>query len=117
MSGPVSKYSRNLFCTGQLDANGNLFISERVPFRFIELDDTTEYTANAGDTWASLAFAYYGSIEDAASLLWNVIPDFQPVPIVDPTINIVPGAIIYIPSLQTVETLIFAESRRKDFQS
>lgn len=117
MAGPTSPYSRDLFTTGQTDAEGDFFLSERVPYRYVELDDTIEYIAGAGDTWWSLAAKFYGAIPNAANLLWFAIADFQPVPVVDPTIAIVPGTTLYIPSLQTVETDIFNESRRPDFQA
>jgi hypothetical protein len=115
MAGPTSRYSRDYFCTGQLDADGMFFLSERVPFRYQPFDDTIERIAVAGDTWWSLAFLYYGAIPNAANLLWYVIADFQPVPVVDPTIAIVPGTTVYVPSLQTLLSDICSEQRRKDF--
>ncbi len=117
MAGPTSRLSRSYLCTGQLDADGNLFLSERVPFRYVDRDDTIEHVAVAGDTWWSLADLFYGSVPDAASLLWYVIPDFQPAPVVDPTIAIVPGTILYVPSLQTVLTEVVSEGRRSDFMA
>lgn len=115
--GPISRYSRNYFCTAQPDAAGNLFLSEPVPFRYVERDDTIQHRAVAGDTWWSLAYQYYGSIPEAANLLWHVIMDFQPVGVVDPTIALTPGTIIYVPSLQTLQTEVFGEDRRKDYQA
>ena len=118
MSGPNSRYSRNLFCTAQLDAAGVLFLSERVPFRYVDRPDTIVRRAVAGDTWWSLADLFYGGdVQDAAALLWFCVADFQPVPVVDPTIAIVPGSLLYIPSLRTVETEIFSDNRRPSFRS
>ena len=115
--GPTSPLARSFFCTAQQDADANWFLSDRVPFRFVEREDTVAHTASAGDTWWSLAGRYYAGVPDAASLLWYVIADFQPAPVVDPTIAILPGTIVYVPSLQTVLMEIVSEARRDDFQA
>ncbi len=117
MSGPSSRYSRDLFCTGQLDAAGNLFLSEREPFRYVDRPDNVEHVASAGDTWASLADRYFPDVPDAASLLWGAVADFQPVPAVDPTVAIVPGSTVYVFSRQTLETEVFNEARRADHRA
>jgi hypothetical protein len=115
--GPTSRFSRYYLCTGQLDANGFLFLSEPVPFRYVDRPDNIEHTANAGDTWWGLAAQFYPDIPDAANLCWGYIADFQPVPVVDPTLAIVPGTTIYIPSYQTLLQEIVSESRRPSFSA
>jgi nucleoid-associated protein YgaU len=62
-----------------------------------------------GDTLWNLALRYYSSIEGAASLWW-IIADFQPEPINDPTVALVPGSWLVIPSIGTVQEWLMANT-------
>lgn len=91
------------FATPQLvDATGNLYLADRVPFRYVQRDDNILHTATVGDTWWGMAEHYYADISDRACGLWWVICDFQTPPVVDPTRTIAPGIQIIIPSASTV---------------
>jgi nucleoid-associated protein YgaU len=109
---PPRRYSRYSFCNTVADSDGKLFMTERVPFRYRPLQDTTQYTAQEGDTLYALAAREYAGIPRPAGLWW-VIADFQPEPIFDPTIRLAAGQVIYIPSLRTVQELVF-DRKRKD---
>jgi hypothetical protein len=102
--------SRYQFCTGLADSSGRLFLSEREPFRFQELDDNIQHQVTGGESLWALAAKYYGDLPDPDQLWW-IIADFQPDPILDPTIALLAGQTLLIPSVRTVRELIFSEAR------
>lgn len=108
---PPRVNSRHQLCTAFQDENGRLFLEDREPFRFSVKVDTIEHTVREGDTLFSLSAYYYSAIKRPAGLWW-VIADFQVPPIVDPTIQLRPGQLLYIPSLRVVQEDIFSERRR-----
>lgn len=108
---PPRRLSRHTFTIGRTDAEGRFYLSDRKPFRFRKLDDTTLHTVKLGDSLYTLAGRYYAPTP-GASRLWWVIADFQPDPIHDPTLDLVEGSVLFVPSLRTVTELIFSETRR-----
>ncbi len=78
--------------------DGYKITDDYVPTRFTVRNDTILHLAGEGDTWYHLAQKYYNDISERPSGLWWVICDFQPQPIVDPTLKVRIGNIIYIPS-------------------
>lgn len=88
-------------------------LDEREPFRFRELPDNRLHRAREGDTLSTLAARFFPNFTRPAGLWW-IIADFQPSPILDPTIRLRPGALIVIPSERTVREDIFSEERRRD---
>lgn len=110
--------SRYWFSAGLLDEDGALYLTEPDPYPYRVLSDTIEHVAVDGDTWWGLAGKYYAEIDlhHASELYW-VICDFQPTPIVDPTIAIEAGTTIYIPSPRTVKEEIFNELRSVEFEA
>ena len=98
--------SRYMFCEALRDAAGNLYLTERTPYRFQDVSDNRFHTVMLGETFHQLAEQYFPSIPDAASLWW-IIPDFQPTPIHDPTLALVPGTVLVIPSERLVQEEIF----------
>jgi len=91
--------------------NGLTLRDEYVPYRYEVNDDNIIHTAAEGDTWWNLAFRYYHHISENASRLWWVICDFQPQPVVDPTVAIAPGRIIIVPPPIVVATEILGVGR------
>jgi hypothetical protein len=89
-----------------------LVLTERKPFRFKEYPDNIPHVVTAGDSIFTLAERYFSPIPNAAMKYW-AIADFQPDPIHDPTIALIPGSTIIIPPLRVVLTELFAESRRE----
>lgn len=90
-----SRYSTVEQFTDRLE---NLVLAERVPFRYEPRDDNIVHTSGEGDSWFHLAQQYYVDISNRACGLWWIICDFQPQPIVDPTIKLSPGQQIIIPA-------------------
>lgn len=111
MSGP-RLYSRHSYCERLRDKQGRLYLSDRTPFRYQALADNRTHLVRQGDTLQTLADRYFGALVGAAQLWW-VIADFQPNGgIHDPTIDLAPGTTLVIPSMVTLQTLIFSEARR-----
>ena len=108
---PPRLNSRHTFTTAQYDDDGNLFLSERVPFRFVDLTDNRTHLVAQGDTLFSLAGRYYAGLPRPSGFWW-VIADFQPDPIFDPTIELAAGSTIVIPSARTLLESILSEARR-----
>jgi hypothetical protein len=88
-------------------------LASREPFRFRELTDNRIVRAKEGDTVFTLAARHFAGMPRPAGLWW-VICDFQPQPIIDPTVRLRPGALVVIPSARTVQEQIFAEGRRRE---
>jgi hypothetical protein len=107
------RYSRYSFTTAQQDKDGNLFLSSRVPFRYQNLPDNRVHIIAEGDTVFRLAHRYFLPLDEAPTL-WDVICDFQPDPIIDPTLKLRPGRALFIPSVRTVIEVIYNENRRSD---
>ena len=82
------------------------------PFRFRDEKDNRFHTAVEGDTWWGLAWRFFPSFPNK-SLLWPLLCEFQPEPVVDPTIAIRPGQQIVIPSERLVRTQAFNRERRR----
>jgi hypothetical protein len=111
---PPRKNSRYSFTTARTDTvTGKLFLSPRDPFLYRELPDNIVHTVTEGDTWQLLAARYYASLgrlpKYSAALLYWVIQDFQPGgPVHDPTIRLVPGQTLVLPSVNVTSTQILA---------
>lgn len=109
---PPQLYSRYQYCSSFADpVTGKLMLSDREPYRFAPFPDNVQHQVQGGDTLPRLAARYFAPLPDAAQLWW-IIADFQEDPIFDPTILLEVGRVLAIPSLQTVLTEIFDESRR-----
>ncbi len=111
MAGPGAS-SRYLFTTGVVEGETR-FLTDRVPFRYRDIADNRIHIARAGDSWDSLAGRYFAEMPRACGFWW-AIADFQPEPVVDPTIAIQPGARVVIPSTRVLTTVILGERRRRE---
>jgi hypothetical protein len=111
---PPRRFSRHSYTLGiKEDGSDALELTDREPFPYRDLSDNRQHVVQKGETLFTLAGAYFRPMERAAGLWW-VIADFQPDPIIDPTIELTPGAVLYIPSLRVVEELIFDDARRDE---
>lgn len=104
--------SRHSFTLGVLDEQDRRFLSEREPYRFREHTDTRVHVVAQGDTLASLAGRYFAPLPRACGFWW-VLADFQPDPIVDPTLELDLGRSIFVPSLRVLTDVILSEQRRR----
>lgn len=113
---PPGPLSRHLLCVGVTRfSDGLSFLLDREPIRFVNRGDTKRITAQRGDTWYGLAAEYLKPIPNAEQLFWAIC-DFQPTPVIDPTVDPVPGAIIYVPSADFIIANYFTDSRRDQDQ-
>ncbi len=108
---PPRVNSRYQYTIGLTDAEGRLFLSDRVKFLFKRFDDNRSHVVRDGDTLQNLAAFYFQGFKRPAGLWW-IIADFQLDPIFDPTITLEVGSVIVVPSMRTVQTQIFSERRR-----
>jgi hypothetical protein len=107
---PPRRLSRYTFTEATADL-GPLRLTEREPFGYRPLaDNRTHLIAESESLW-TLAARYFAPFERPAGLWW-VIADFQPDPILDPTRRLPVGGTLIIPSVRTVQELIFSDARR-----
>lgn len=105
--------SRHGFCLGVRDGGGALQLTDREPYRFRTHADNHVHIAVQGDTLWTLAGRYFAPLPRACGYWW-AIADFQPDPVVDPTLELEPGRRIFIPSLRVLTDVILGESGRKE---
>jgi hypothetical protein len=105
---PLSRYRYN---RSYADAAGRPYLDEREPFRYRAQPDNVHHTAQEGDTWWGLAQRYFPTFERASGLWWALC-EFQPQPVVDPTVVIPAGAVVVIPSARLVRLELFSDGQR-----
>ena len=110
---PPRRYSRYTFCQALLDDDERLFLSDREPYRFRALPDNRQHVVKEGETLFSLAGRYFAPLPRPAGLWW-IIADFQPDPVLDPTLALGVGSVVVVPSTRTVVEEIFSEKRRQE---
>jgi hypothetical protein len=104
--------SRHSFTLGYRDEENRLYLTEREPYRYTGHTDTREHTVVQGDTLFDLAGRYFEPMPRACGFWW-VIADFQPDPIIDPTIELELGRVLYIPSPRVLTDVILCEQRAR----
>ncbi len=110
---PPRQLSRHTFTASVPNSARQSWLIDRIPFRFREFPDNKRYSVQQGDTLFHLAAKNFKPIVRPAGLWW-ILADFQPVPIHDPTIQLLPGRVLIIPSVRTVNESILSERRRRD---
>lgn len=109
---PPKRYSRHELTTAIANSSGTRLLTDRVPFRYTERVDNFRHTVAASDSLFTLAGRYYKGFTKRPSGFWWVIADFQPDPILDPTLVLDEGRIIFIPSERTLREEILNPKRR-----
>lgn len=109
----VSMWSRDRFAVEMEDEDGTIFATDYEPFGFRPETDNRAYVARDGDTWAGVAFLSFPAIPRACGLWW-ALADYQPEPVVDPTLAIAAGRVVVIPSERVLRQLVFASERRRE---
>ena len=104
--------SRHSFTSGVRDELGRLFLTEREPYGFAQHADTRVHVVVHGDSLFELAGRYFAPLPRACGFWW-AIADFQPEPIVDPTLVLQPSRQLFIPSLRVLTDVILSEQRRR----
>jgi len=110
---PPRRFSRIEFTLGIRDDAGRLLLTDREPFRFRPLPDNRIHEAKEGESLFTIAGRFFRPRPRAAGLWW-IVADFQPDPILDPTLPIEPGRRVFVPSLRTVDEEILSERRRRE---
>jgi len=109
---PPTRFSRHRFSRGLKDDEGREYLTDRLVYGYRDLPDNVPHEVREGDTLWGLAARYFVGVENAA-LFWWVIADFQPEPISDPTLALVPGEVVVVPSVATLLTRILVENRKQ----
>ena len=109
---PPTKHSRHRFSRGLRDEQGREYLTERPVYGYRELPDNIPHVVQEGDTLWGLAARYFAGVEGAALLYW-AIADYQPEPISDPTLQLVAGEVVVVPSVATLLTRILVEGRKQ----
>ena len=83
----------------------------RIPFSYREHPGNSIHVVREGETVFSVSFKMYSELglsipKYSSARLYYAIADFQPTPIVDPTIQLRPGFRLVIPSVELVTTEI-----------
>lgn len=110
---PPKVASRHIFCLGVKDNVGLLHLTDREPYRFQNHSDNRRHTVVQGDTLFDLAGRYFSPLPRACGFWW-VIADFQPDPILDPTLELEPGRRLHVPSLRVLTDVVLGETRRRE---
>ena len=79
-------------------------LPERLPYE--NRDDTTIHIATGGAYLWDLAKLHYGQTQPSAWDLWEVIAEFQPVPITDASLPLRKGTEIHIPSDEYIAEVV-----------
>lgn len=84
------------------DASDRLKLSLRARLEYDQEDDDIVHEVAPGDTLWTLASQYFNGMP-YANTLWWAIADYQPEPILDPTVRLEPGTLVVIPSPTLVQ--------------
>jgi len=85
--------------------SGEMAIGARDRLYYADVDGIIPHVVEDGDTLHSLAAEYLGG-ETGESNLWWAIADFQPDPIIDPTIALAAGTTLLIPPISYVQRML-----------
>lgn len=107
---PPNRFSRYSFVAGFQDADENFVLAGREPYRFFQYSDNITHRVGHGDTLFTLSAKYYAGMRRPAGFWW-VIADFQPDPIIDPTIRLSVASTLFIPSMRTLVEDILDDAR------
>ena len=100
MSGPRLG-SRYTGATATRNERGAFVLSSREPYRYREHPDNRTHVVVQGDTLFHLAGVYFAPLPRACGYWW-AIADYQPEPIVDPTLELEVGRALVIPSIRVL---------------
>lgn len=103
---PPGSASRYLGSVGAYDDAGAMYLADREPYRYApKLQGVIRHVVAEGDSLPGIAYRYYAGLQGVGGAdsvwgpehLWWLIAEFQPVPILDPTLGVTPGSVLYVP--------------------
>ena len=86
-------------------ADGRVALPEREPLGFRDRADNRSHVVLPEDTLAALAGLYFDPLPRACGYWW-AIAQFQPEPIVDPTLPLAVGRVLVVPSVAMLESYL-----------
>lgn len=104
----VSSLYRHAYAVQEDDGTVVLMLPERLPHE--DLDGTTLHIVSEGERVYDLANLYYKRTARSAVDMWDVIAQFQPTPILDPSVPLKVGTEVYIPPDDYVEEVAYGPS-------
>jgi len=100
-----------LLIGGNARTNGIVFHGLTPRFEYSGGSGEVAHIVEQGDTLQNLAARYFGGMGfPLAAMLYWAIADFQPVSILDPTLELEPNSVIYIPSPAYLQSWLMSES-------
>ena len=81
-----------------IEADGRTSTGLPPPVYYVDRADTIVYRADVGDSWARIASRHYRGIHRRPEHLWWVLCNFQPQPVLDPTVPPQPGDLVHVPA-------------------
>lgn len=94
--------------------DGYLHWDLRRTLEYLGHEDDIAHEVQPDDTWHSLAYKFYGT-EFGGANLWWVIADYQPEPVLDPTVLPTPGDIVMIPAPSIIQDFILSVNDEDSF--
>jgi len=110
---PPLSGSRHGFCLGVTGVEGRRFLTEREPYRYRVFADNRVHRVVEGETLFELAGRHFAPLPRACGFWW-AIADFQPDPILDPTLALEEGTTVTVPSTRVLTDVILSEARRRE---
>lgn len=105
--------SRYSYTFGVRDEFGRLYSTDREPYRFYPHTDNRIHRVVEGNSLWGLAGTYFAPLPRACGYWW-AIADYQPDPIIDPTLTLEPGRTLVIPSLRVLTDIILSETHLRE---
>ena len=96
------------------NASGVLHFTLRERLRYDPEDDADYYICKGGETLAEIAVAMYQDLVPNPADLWEVLQEYQEVPIADPSAPLEAGLEIALPSPSWITDVAYGESLMED---
>ena len=101
----------------RLEKNGIDRVLPYAPFRYEEFEDTIKHICKDGEMLWEIAAKYYTNLIEYPSMFYDIIADFQPTPILDPTLSRSAGEVIYVPTIRVIKERILNTDREYEFEN
>jgi hypothetical protein len=109
----LSRYYRTLEYSDSVTRLGESrrLLAYRFPFPYVDHPRNSVYEVAYGDSLATIAFKVYPDLGDSyaefsTSRLYWAIADFQPIPIIDPFVQLQEGQRLIIPAFELLRNQI-----------